>query len=121
MPSLIDVPAETREIVLRSAVAVEQARAADDDQLEIWLHGRSEHTVRAYRADVERFRFRAGKPLAHITLSDLQRFAGALEELAPASRYRALSALKSLLAFGHRIGYLPLDESVACGSAGLAS
>jgi len=29
--------------------------------------------------------------------------------LAPASRYRTLSAVKSLLAFGHRIGYLPFD------------
>ncbi len=40
----------------------------------------------------------------------MQQFARrAREELAPASRYRTLSALKSLLAFGHRIGYLPLD------------
>jgi integrase len=31
------------------------------------------------------------------------------QELAPASRYRELSAIKSLLAFGHRIGYLPFD------------
>ena len=30
-------------------------------------------------------------------------------DLAPASRYRTLSAVKSLLAFGHRIGYLPFD------------
>ena len=96
--------------LIESAAAVEQGSAADDDQLvEIWLHGRSEHTVRAYRADVERFQVRAGKPLTQVTLSDLQQFAGTLEELAPASRYRTLSALKSLLAFGHRIGYLPFD------------
>jgi integrase/recombinase XerD len=29
--------------------------------------------------------------------------------LQPASRYRCLSSVKSLLAFGHRIGYLPFD------------
>ncbi len=41
----------------------EQAKAAEDDQLvAIWLHGRSEHTVRAYQADLEGFRVRAGKP-----------------------------------------------------------
>jgi integrase/recombinase XerD len=50
-----------------------------------------------------------GKRLAEVTLSDLQEFAGGLEKLAPASRCRTLSAIKSLLAFGHRIGYLPFD------------
>ena len=109
MPFLAEVAAESTEIVTRPAT-VEQGRAANDDELvEIWLHGRSEHTVRAYRADVERFRVGAGKPLARVTLSDLQQFAIALEELATASRYRMLSAVKSLLAFGHRIGYLPFD------------
>jgi integrase/recombinase XerD len=29
--------------------------------------------------------------------------------LAPASQARALAAVKSLLAFGHRLGYLPFD------------
>ena len=59
-----------------SAAAVEQERAADDDQfVEIWLHGRSEHTVRAYRADRDRFRVRVGRPLARVTLPDLQQFA----------------------------------------------
>ena len=77
--------------------------------MDIWLHGRSGNTMRAYRADVECFRRMAGKPLAQVTLSDLQEFAGALEKLAPASRCRTLSAIKSLLAFGHRIGCLPFD------------
>ena len=85
-------------------------RACSDDQLlEIWLHGRSVHTQRAYRADIERFRSGAGKPLRQITLAELQRFADSLRDLAPASRYRTLTAVKSLLAFSHRIGYLPFD------------
>src|SRR3954454_25050216 len=84
--------------------------ASSDDQLiTLWLHGRSRHTQRAYLADVDRFRSRAGKSLASVTLSDLQDFAGSLETLSPTSQYRALSAVKSLLAFGHRIGYLPFD------------
>ena len=78
--------------------------------LEIWLHGRSPHTQRAYRSDIERFfRLRAGKPLKQATLADLQQFAQSLADLAPASQYRTLSALKSLLAFGHGLGYLPFD------------
>jgi integrase/recombinase XerD len=85
-------------------------RADSDDQLlEIWLHGRSLHTQRAYRADIERLQSGEGKPFRQITLADLQQFADSLRELAPASRYRTLSAIKSLLAFGHRIGYLPFD------------
>jgi integrase/recombinase XerD len=95
----------------RSVEALPEAlRAASDDQLiAIWLHARSPHTQRAYRADVERFRGGAGKPLPSVTLPDLQQFADSLSELAPASRYRTLSAVKSLLAFGHSLGYLPFD------------
>jgi integrase/recombinase XerD len=95
-----------------ATVAFVNARAettTDDQLLEVWLHGRSPHTQRAYRADIARFRRGAGKPLRSITLADLQSFADSLASLAPASRYRLLSAVKSLLAFGHRIGYLPFD------------
>jgi site-specific recombinase XerD len=85
-------------------------QASSDDQLaKLWLHGRSVHTQRAYRADLERFRSRAGKPFRQITLADLQQFADSLQDLAAASRYRTLSSVKSLLAFGHRTGYLPFD------------
>lgn len=85
-------------------------RAGSDDQLlELWLHGRSIHTQRAYRTDIHRFQRRAGKPLHQVTLADLQQFADSLGEMAAASRYRTLSAVKSLLAFGHRVGYLSFD------------
>jgi site-specific recombinase XerD len=91
-------------------VAGQGSRASSDDQLiATWLHGRSPHTQRAYGADLVRFRSGAGKPLARVTVADLQEFADSLRDLAPASRYRALSAVKSVLAFGHRIGYLPFD------------
>lgn len=84
--------------------------ASSDDQLiELWLHERSRHTQRAYRADVGRFRVWAEKSLHAVTLADLQNFAKSLTEGADASRYRTLSAVKSLLAFGHRLGYLPFD------------
>jgi integrase/recombinase XerD len=85
-------------------------RMGTDDQLVgLWLHERSPHTQRAYRGDIERFRSGAGKPLHSVTLADLQEFARSIEQGAPASRYRTLSAIKSLLAFGHRLGYLPFD------------
>jgi integrase/recombinase XerD len=82
---------------------------SDAQLLALWLHGRSPHTARAYRADATRLLAGAGKPLAEVTLADLQVFADSLGDLAPASRYRTLSAVKSLLAFGHRLGYLGFD------------
>ena len=96
------------EIALSQTLA-DLPASSDDQLLELWLHGRSRHTQRAYAADAGRFRRGAGKPLRQVTLSDLQQFADSLVELAPASCYRTLSAVKSLLAFGHRIGYLLLD------------
>jgi integrase/recombinase XerD len=83
--------------------------SAGGQLLEIWLHGRSAHTRRAYRADVARFSRQAGKPFEQVTLSDLQIFADSLDDLAPASRYRVLSSVKSLFAFGHRLGFLAFD------------
>jgi len=86
---------------------------SDARLIEIWLHGRSVHTQRAYAADITRLCAHAGKPLAAITLPDLQHFADSMAHLSPATQYRALSAAKSLLAFGHRVGYLPFDVGSA--------
>jgi len=91
-------------------------QAMRDDQLvNLWLHGRSRHTQRAYRADVARFLAFVATPLPTVTLGDLQAFADALAQqaLAPSSRVRTLAAVKSLLAFGQRTGYLPLNVGAA--------
>jgi integrase/recombinase XerD len=78
--------------------------------LDLWLHGRSTATQRAYRADAEAFLAWAAKPLRAVTLSDLQAYADQLaESQAPASQARRLAAVKSLCAFAHRVGYLPFD------------
>ena len=97
------------DIVLSRQGAVSSATASEFQLLEIWLHGRSRHTQRVYHADVEHFLGWARKPLPQVTLADLQGFADSLDAPAPASRYRTLSAIKSLLAFAHRTGYLPYD------------
>jgi integrase/recombinase XerD len=94
-----------------TATVVKDLTAHENDShlIQLWLHGRSRHTQRAYRADVKRFLAGAGKPLGAVTLADLQGFADSLHSLAPASRYRILSAIKSLLAFGHRLGFLQFN------------
>ncbi|MGA2588355.1 MAG: tyrosine-type recombinase/integrase [Bryobacteraceae bacterium] len=105
---------DQQSVAISTPVVVTTPQAASDDQLiGIWLHGRSPHTQRAYAADVARLRARTGKRLAALTLADLQSFADSVADLSPAGQYRALSAVKSLLAFGHRIGYLPFDVGSA--------
>ncbi len=81
-------------------------RHEETDQylVELWLHGRSPHTQRAYRADVDRFLAFVTAPLATVTLGDVQAFSDSLAGLAPSSRTRTLAAVKSLLAFGQRTG-----------------
>jgi integrase/recombinase XerD len=98
------------ETALSGMLAPVPPQARSDRQLiELWLYGRPPHTQRAYAGDIARFLGGAGKSLPEVTLGDLQAFADSLGGLAPASRYRTLSAVKSLLAFGHRIGYLAFD------------
>ncbi len=90
------------------AASAAQARS-DAHLIDLWLHNRSGHTQRAYRADADRFLLCVGHPLQAVTLGELQDFADSLAALKPASRVRTLAAVKSLLAFGHRLGYLPFD------------
>ena len=106
------------DIILHSETTANEnhlVRQADSDPkvIALWLHGRSKHTQRAYRSDVQRLLDYVDKPLNYITLGDLQKFADALTEtgLQPASRHRIIAAVKSLIVFAHKIGYLPYDVS----------
>ena len=90
------------------------AQAHGDDHLvDLWLHGRSPGTQRAYAADVLAFRAHVGCTLPQVTLGDLQGFQDTLASLATATQARRLSAVKSLLSFGHRTGYLLVNVGAA--------
>lgn len=98
------------DAVLQSSSSLAERGADNDEQcIGLWLHGRAEQTVRAYRADIEAFRAHSPVPLRMIALIDVQSWADALKHLSTASQARKLAAIKSLLSFGHRIGYLPFD------------
>ena len=102
--------AELGEVSLAASLPLPAVWSTAEAQLlALWLHGRSRHTQRAYAASLTRFRRVIPKPLAAVTLADLQQFALTLAERAPATQHRALSALKSLFAFGHRTGHLAHD------------
>jgi len=92
------------------------ATTGDAQLVDLWLALKtSPHTRRAYSADVGRFLNFARKPLAAVTLADLQAWTAGLGQgrLRPATQNRALTAVKSLLSFAHETGYLPLNVGVA--------
>ncbi len=91
---------------------VRQGAESDTQLLALWLHGRPANTQRAYRRDAALFQASCPAELRAVTLAHLQAFADSLTT-SDASRRRTLNAVKSLLAFGHRIGYLPFDVGAA--------
>lgn len=93
----------------------EIASQADNDAqvVQLWLHGRSRHTQRAYSANARRLFAFVGKPLSHLSLRDLQTFRDSLSGLAPSSQAQTLAAVKSLLAFARKIGYLTFNVGAA--------
>ena len=85
------------------------SQADNDGQLiDLWLHGRPATTVKAYLADIAKMRSHINKPLRSITLGDLQGFMDSLD-LKPSSVKRKVNAVKSLFAFGQKLGYLRFD------------
>jgi integrase/recombinase XerD len=109
---------ETKALVPQLRLVPISAPGGENDSafIELWLGTKvSAHTRRAYRAEIARFRNAAGKPLGWVTMADLQSYAEILgqESLKPASQNRALTAIKSLLSFGHETGYLPFNVGAA--------
>ena len=96
------------EIVPAQAVTP-VAQVRDDMLVRMWLHGRTPNTASAYAADANSFLQFIGRPLAEIGLADLQQWAEALAQQASASRARRLAAVKSLLSFALKLGYLQID------------
>lgn len=90
------------------------ATQADTDSqlIALWLHGKSPHSQRAYRADVERFLGHVGKPLQTVTLADLQSFVDSLDG-SDNTRKRIVSSVKSLYTFGQKLGYLQFNVAAA--------
>ena len=81
----------------------------NDKIADLWLHGKSPHTIELYRRTLTRLAIATGnKPLAWLTLEDIQLWSDRLEqeELSDSSRRTYISAAKSLLSFASKCGLI---------------
>lgn len=87
----------------------------DAHLISMWLRDhqrRSAESLRAYRKDIERFvNFVEGKPLSLVNYNDMQAYQEALEDngYKRATINRYICAVKSLLSFGCKLGYLQFN------------
>lgn len=105
----------SQALVIRPPAAITITVDPQDERIvELWLHGRSGHTQRAYRRYAAQLFAYTRKPLRGISLDDLQAFASYLDTLAlqPGSRHRVLSAVKSLFAFAARLQCIPFNTAL---------
>ena len=99
-------------ITTTSADQIQTQASSDAQLLALWLHGKSQHSQRAYLADVEKFLAHVAKPLQAVVLGDLQNFADSLAG-SDNSRKRIISSVKSLFTFGQKLGYLRFNVAAA--------
>lgn len=99
----------------RISELVPAAETHEDVVIRMWLHGRPPTTAEGYAIEIAKLRAFTSAPLATVRLDELQSFADSLEQagLKPASRRRTLAAIKSLFAFGHKLGFFPFDTARA--------
>jgi len=100
---------------LAAQLAMPTQAETDSQVVALWLNSHtSPHTRRAYAADVNRLMHANDhKVLASITLADLQRFASSLTSLSRSTQRRVLNAIKSLLSFAQRMGYIAFNVGAA--------
>ena len=83
--------------------------ATNEKIQQLWLHGKSPHTQELYRRTIAKLSSATdNKPLAWLTLEDIQLFCDRLsqEELSDSSRRTYISAAKSLLSFASKSGLI---------------
>lgn len=88
----------------------EQA-TSDEQIINLWLYGKSDNSIEAYTRDVYNFLDFVNKPIRQILLQDLQNYSEYIknQELKPRSQQRKLAAIKSLMSFATKLGYISFD------------
>ena len=104
------------ELVPGGHARIDASGATTDEQLiAMWLgRSRSRHTRAAYTSDLNWWGKRLeGLDLRELRLREVQRVLTDTADDSPATIRRRMAALRSLLAFGHSIGYLPINLGAA--------
>ncbi len=98
-------------------------RQADTEAqvVSMWLHGRPARTQALYGDAYQRFAAHVGKPLERVTVGDLQSYADSLDGRKPRTVALHVSALKSLLSFAQRVGYLRVNVGAVIRPPKIAS
>ncbi len=91
--------------------------ATDDELVDSWLRvkgGKSNNTLYAYARIADEFRrFFNGRPLAALKIDDLLDYADTLKQLSVATQRQRIFAIKSLLSYGQKTGYLQFNVGAA--------
>lgn len=90
--------------------------AADMIAVRSWLRSKNSfHTKKAYAFDITVFYEQIGKPISEVTLPDLQDYADWIYSRYTSvdTRRRMLYAIKSLLTFANKQGYIPFNVGTA--------
>ena len=96
-------------------VAPSQTSATTDEKLiTMWLHGKSQTSQKTYTSAVKQFLAFVGKGLRELKLEDVQLWSSSLEMRYSATTVKnKVNAVKSLLSFGQKIGYLQFNVGSA--------
>jgi len=81
--------------------------------IEQWLHDRPTTTQNNYALSIRQFKEFVKKPLAEVSLEDVQAWSDSLGHLKHTTRRNKLAALKSFLAFAVEVGALPKSPAAA--------
>ena len=95
--------------------AIIPADTTDARLIEMWMHGRTENTVKQYTRIVARFFETVGKPLQTISLSDLQGWADTLTGTAHTVKAH-IDTVRSLFSFALKTGYIRLNPAAVLES-----
>ena len=92
-----------------------QTSATTDEKLiTMWLHGKSQTSQKTYTSTVKQFLAFVGKGLRDLKLEDVQMWSSSLELRYSATTVKnKVNAVKSLLSFGQKIGYLQFNIDTA--------
>ncbi len=98
--------------LLAPSTSVPIQATSDTGMVALWLGNyRSPQTRRRYSTDAAAFFAHCRKPLGLVTVADIQAFGSSVAGGTNATAAARLTGVKSLIAFAHRIGYIPFDSA----------